>query len=374
MQTKFKRNATIEFMRFVFCMLVILYHINNRLDFELSGHLSFFANGKIGVEFFFLVSGWLMAKSALKYNEKPIVNSTKKFMYGKVMGVLPLHLLAFFTCYLMLAVRPTSRMLDKFTMLVNALPNLFFLQKSGILASKAIITPEWYIAAMLWMMLIIFPLILRFRDKFTKIACPIIAVLLLGYLMHDKGQLGGVNRFVFNNTVSKVYVRAFAEMCGGAFCFELSNALIRFEFKKADKVFLTLVEGFCYLAPVLYSFTDLSTEYELYVYYMLAVAVTLSFSSVTYSAIIFNNALSIFLGKASLPLYMAQTVGFTVFLCFPNIFDGVRKKYIALFFILSTFIFAIVFNTFAKPLYRGINNKLMTLTNHPERIVKNNKK
>ena len=368
MKKALNRNGTIEFMRFVFCMLVILYHIDNRLDFELSGPWSFFSNGKIGVEFFYLVSGWLMAKSAQKYREKPLAYSTKHFMYGKFMGVFPLHLLAYFTCLIILALRHVEDLHEKLTMLVSTIPNFFFLQKSGILASKAVITPEWYIAAMLWMMLIIFPLIHRFGDKFTKIACPVIAVVLLGYLMHDKSQLGGVNRFVFNDTVSKVYVRAFAEMCGGAFCYEVSRALGKMNFTKLDKSLLTAVEGGCYVLPVIYSFSKWETDYELYAFYSLAIAVTLSFSGVTYLSKLFNNGVSIFLGKASLPLYMAQSVGFTVFLCFPYLFDGIARRYTVLFFLACTFVFAAVSNALAKPIYKAINNKMLRLTNHPERI------
>ncbi len=355
-------------MRFVFCMLVILYHINNRLDIETTTVFSFFANGKIGVEFFYLVSGWLMAKSSLKYRDKPIIQSTKYFMYGKFMGVFPLHFIAFTAEFIMLVFRHMPNLHEKLVMLADTIPNLFFLQKSGIQASRAIITPEWYIAAMLWMMLIIFPLILRFKDKFTKLACPLITVIVLGYLIHANGKLGGVERFVFNDIVSKPYARAFAEMCGGAFCFEVSNKLKNMDFKKADRVFLTVIEATCYILPVLYSFSKWSEKYELHIFYFLAVAVTLSFSTVTYSGNLFNNSLSIFLGKASLPLYLAQSVGFTVFFAFPSLFDGVPKRYTALFFLISTFVCAAVMNVMAKPMTKAINNKVWKLTNHPERI------
>ncbi len=368
MKKPLKRNGTIEFMRFVFCMLVILYHINNRLEIETTTVFSFFENGKIGVEFFYLVSGWLMAKSSLKYREKPIIQSTKYFMYGKFMGVFPLHFIAYCAGFIMLVFRRMPNLHEKLVMLADTIPNLFFLQKSGIQASRAIITPEWYIAAMLWMMLIIFPLMLKYKEKFTKLACPLIAVIILGYLIHANGKLGGVERFVFNDIVSKPYARAFAEMCGGAFCFEVSGKLASMNFKKADKVFLTVIETVGYIMPVLYSFSKWSEKYELHVFYFLAVAVTLSFSGITYSSKLFNNALSVFLGKASLPLYLAQSVGFTVFFAFPSLFDGVAKRYTALFFLLSTFICAAVMDLIGKPLTKAINNKVWALTNHPERI------
>ncbi len=52
-----KRNGKIELMRFVFCISILLYHINSDLwDGKklLSDNISFFAHGRTGVEFFFL--------------------------------------------------------------------------------------------------------------------------------------------------------------------------------------------------------------------------------------------------------------------------------------------------------------------------------
>lgn len=54
--TRSGRNGNIDLMRFVFCLIIILYHINNRLDlnppFGLSEkYFSFCGEGRIGVDF-----------------------------------------------------------------------------------------------------------------------------------------------------------------------------------------------------------------------------------------------------------------------------------------------------------------------------------
>ena len=61
-----RRNGKIELMRFVFCMCVLFFHFNG--DFWRGGkmlteHISFFASGYYGVEYFFPLSGFLTAKS-----------------------------------------------------------------------------------------------------------------------------------------------------------------------------------------------------------------------------------------------------------------------------------------------------------------------
>lgn len=55
-----QRNGKIEFLRFVFSMVVVLFHLNYvyfKDKLLLTDSISFFAYGYIGVEFFFLVTG-----------------------------------------------------------------------------------------------------------------------------------------------------------------------------------------------------------------------------------------------------------------------------------------------------------------------------
>lgn len=52
-----QRNGVIDFMRFIFALLVILHH-------AILFHKPIIA-GYIGVEFFFMVTGWLMAEKQM---------------------------------------------------------------------------------------------------------------------------------------------------------------------------------------------------------------------------------------------------------------------------------------------------------------------
>jgi len=55
-----KRNGEIEFLRFVFAVVVVIFHFNS------SFNLNAFHWGRLGVEFFFMVTGVLLAMSAKK--------------------------------------------------------------------------------------------------------------------------------------------------------------------------------------------------------------------------------------------------------------------------------------------------------------------
>ena len=47
-----------------FCILILLFHCAEKM-----GKKGFFESGRIGVEFFFIVSGYLMTKKALNNEE-----------------------------------------------------------------------------------------------------------------------------------------------------------------------------------------------------------------------------------------------------------------------------------------------------------------
>lgn len=358
-----RRNGNIDLMRFVFCVLVILYHINNRLDlnppFGLpEKYFSFFSHGKIGVEFFFIVSGYLLAAKAKKnYSADNIASSTKSFMYRKAMSIFPYHIVGYtLGVYLLFhyySLPNTKALIEK---LLNLIPGFFLLEKSGIYSEEAM-SAEWYLGAMLVSMLIIYPLVLKFKDNFTKIFAPVFTIITIGYLAYSTHKLGGVNTFVFNGTVSKPYLRAFTEICAGTFCYEVASYLKKVDFNKFERLLLTAAEFVCYAMPVLYAFSSFSQKYEIYAFYSLTIAVTLSFSEVGVFNKLLKNKLSEFLGNASLYVYLAQNLAFFVMLERLKQFSLPTK--ILLTFIVD-FAFAIVIKLVGEVIRKYADKKLHT--------------
>lgn len=103
MQQKNKRNGKIELLRFIFCIFILFYHIGlpiyGRSDTPIIGdHITFFSKGYLGVEFFFLVTGFLMARSAHKTNRtsnNSVGTDSLRFMKKKIWSIFPYHLVAF---------------------------------------------------------------------------------------------------------------------------------------------------------------------------------------------------------------------------------------------------------------------------------------
>ena len=91
----YKRNGTIDMMRVVFSIIIVFLHATQNF---LSG-IEIFRIGSLGVDFFFIVSGFLMAQSSLKYSGKSIGKETWDFLIRKISGFLPEVVIAWFIAF-----------------------------------------------------------------------------------------------------------------------------------------------------------------------------------------------------------------------------------------------------------------------------------
>lgn len=303
-----KRNGKIEFFRFVFCMCIIFFHLNLTyfdLEYEIGDYLSFFKHGRIGVEFFFIVTGYLFARSCYKSrNTKlPLGKDTVQFVFHKWYAIFPYHVIAFIVTYITIVIVRQLSFSEGLVRLIDGLPNFFLIQRTGIYANN-IIGVEWYVSVMILSLFILYPICKKNYDLFTRVLAPLCGVFLIGYLCEKYGYLSGAS--IWDGVVSKAQLRGLAEICLGAFIFEVSRFIARYSYSKILRILLTCIEYGCYAAVLLFTCSQVSVKYEAYALYALLVAVCLSFSEVTYGQRLFQNKVCMFLGKISLPVYLAQ--------------------------------------------------------------------
>jgi len=100
------KNNSIELMRFLFTSCILCFHIagvlwgRKKVIYELGAfNIMFFRNGAIGVEFFFLVSGYLLAASVFRENtadcnkEKHLyIAETTHFIWKKLKSIWPYYI------------------------------------------------------------------------------------------------------------------------------------------------------------------------------------------------------------------------------------------------------------------------------------------
>ena len=342
----------------------MFFHIFDLLlpsDFKLLNHITPFSNGWFGVEFFFVVSGYLMAANAYKNqsNSYSIGKSTFEFLKRKLLAVLPYHLIIFpISCIYILIVNSDG--IDSLmNLVVKVIPNFLLIQRSG-LTVKDVLGVEWYISEMLIAMLIIYPICKKHYDRFARTVAPVCSVLIIGYLIKTTGTLGGST--AWSVLFSKTFLRAMAEICAGVFVFEVTRNINKLNFSKKDRWFLTFLEVVSYITIFAFIIWDFNENLSGTFFIFVCIAVCLSFSDVTYGKKVFNNKLVYYLGSLSLPLYLCQSLMrvMSVALLKRGLDFWVS---VALFFV-STFLYAFVTSLLEKRLRKAINAKLDKLSQY----------
>lgn len=312
MAKKTTRNGKIEFLRFVFCLVVMFFHFSRNvigLDYQVFGieAISFFSKGYFGVEFFFVVSGFLMAAAAFKNKDNGVGfgRDAFNFMQKKLMGILPFHLIAYTVTFVGFFFLYEYSLKEAAVKLFESLPNFFLISRSGLPVTD-ILGVEWYLSDMLIAMVFLYPLCRRYYDVFSKVIAPVAAIMILGYIMKTTGTLSGTS--AWSVLFSKTLLRAVAELCAGVFVFELCRNVKKLNFTRFDKMLLTVVEFGCYIAVLCFTTIRFPGKFGAHFLILLCLGVCISFSDLSYGKKLFNTRFFGFLGSLSLPLYLCHII------------------------------------------------------------------
>lgn len=169
---KIKKNGQIEFQRFVFCIAILLFHIEKYIMGEPSLnegiHVSLFAHGSLGVEFFFLTSGFFMARTAKKQQEIIGAESAaeyRRFIIRKYQRIFPMHAIAYGITFLCFVIVNNMSAKECSVLLLKNVPSFFLVQMSG-LGISSVNHIEWYISSMLIAMAVLYPVFINYYRQF----------------------------------------------------------------------------------------------------------------------------------------------------------------------------------------------------------------
>ena len=158
------RLASIEAIRFVFMLVIILWHFSR---------FNPFTHGYVVVDFFFMLSGFFLFKSYKK-------NQRNAFAYtvDKVKKFAPEYVLMFFVVFLVKSIIVYKD--ESVNVLCTAIPELLMIQGVGF--NTVINTPTWYISVMLIAGCLIYALL---KVKIlSEILLPILVISIYVYLFH----------------------------------------------------------------------------------------------------------------------------------------------------------------------------------------------
>lgn len=213
-----KKQNSIILWRIIFTYLIAFYHFDN--SYVLTSYLGIRNAWYIAVEFFFIVSGYLL------YNNLDGLAVTCKkgisYFAKRYRKIYPFYLGSFLLCFVLYVYVTGERVID---ILVTHVFELFCMQGIGLNVGWVYLNDTaWYISVMLIAGFIIYHCLVKWKDTFIHFAAPIIVMISYSYIYRYRCSLDAVleTEGLFLN---QALMRGLAGMCLGIFAVELSRWL-----------------------------------------------------------------------------------------------------------------------------------------------------
>ena len=241
-----KRNSYLDVAKFLFSIIIILYHFD-----------VFFLGGYIVVEAFFMISGFFLMSSVKKSDDTlPLGEQTAKFVAHKYKSIafflIPSAIIGCIA-YIWIIPRPTESVLMQASLMIFEMLPTQVAGFNGFYATGV----SWYLSALFIGCMIVFPLAKRFKTGFTLWIAPLAAILCYGYLTCNFSYIGVPNLWI-NQLFNSGLLRAIAGLCAGCFLHECSVRLGDKRPSLTGKILMTLLEvvGWGYCVYVMHNYPE----------------------------------------------------------------------------------------------------------------------
>lgn len=274
-KAKKRRNGRIDLLRFIFALVIMLHHSR----YVLGDEKALFLGGSLAVEFFFLVSGYLMAVSVERENKRSPMNQpgteTWAFLKRKLRGFLPEFLIAWVIGFVFVCFAEHYSGIEAYHAFKDEIFEVLLLKMSGIYVD-GIDGVVWYLSAMLLSMAILYPLLRRHYDTMAKIVCPLAAAFILGYFCQELGHPRNPTKWL--GLVYKGMLRGFAEISLGVALRQIVKKMETRTPRKWLSVLAELFEIFGILYFIRYMYKEIPSNQDFFFILLLCVILCVDFA------------------------------------------------------------------------------------------------
>ena len=183
---KSSRDYTVELWRFIFCIVVLGFH------FFIKTKYSFFRAGYLGVEFFFVLSGYGIYSYYMKQMHGRKMGE-RLYQFGLYIGkrlirLYPLYLISLLCMLVFRAVSEGWGLVRVLKYFSHGWAEFLMLQ-CGPLGNAVLISAHWYVAAFFWGSVILLAVLMVSGRVGGYVLCPIASVLIYRYYFNLIGKI-----------------------------------------------------------------------------------------------------------------------------------------------------------------------------------------
>lgn len=305
MRVRKKRNGFLDFLKFVFAIIIVIGHGDTIIGTPFPDKLIPLAS--FGVDFFFIISGAMLLRSVEKQRGRiSLGKDTFKYMKHKIEGLLPNYYVAWILLFIVLNIGSNFKII--ILNFIKSIPELLFIRMAGM-PSQIYNGNTWYISAMLLSLLILYPIVRKNKEFFIKYLAPIITIFGTGYLTHNYSSILVIEQW--NGFICCGIIRGISEICLGCIIYYLSQRLKKIKFTKLGKKLLTFIE-FSFYSLVIFLILKYSFRHYCFVLlFIIMIPICITLSDTSHSKDIFSFKIFNWLGKYSYSLYLAQSIAYS---------------------------------------------------------------
>lgn len=330
-----KRNYEIEFWRFAFTIFICLYHFRNACY----GNTNLFAGGYIAVEFFFIVSGFLLISSYENKNSDFDKEKNKPLEYTihRIFKLYPHYLFSFIVLFIFITIKSGNSFKDVIKRIMNSIWEILMFQMSGVQINMddLVNAQTWYISVLIIIGYVIYFLLENYKKTFIQLIAPFSIILIYSFYSRNIGHLDVWGGFTMG--ISLGLLRGFAGMSIGCISYIIVKRLKECSFKKQIYNLFNAIQLLCFLFVVIFAIFKNHTQKDFILIIPLFVAITTSFINCGLINKILSNKILDMLGKISYPMFLNHMFIIHLFLNYTNN----RSGYMFVVYIFITIIYSI---------------------------------
>ena len=262
-----KKQNSIVLWRIIFTYLVAIYHFD--VAYAISNQIGIRSAWYIAVEFFFIVSGYLIYSNLDKLSAT--YKSGPAYFRVRFARLYPYYLGSFILCLGLYAYLSGERIID---LLVTHVFEMFAMQGIGLNVGWVYVNDTaWYISVVLIAGFLIYHCLVKWKDTFVKFVAPIIVMATFSYFFRFRGNINAVLE-AEGLWLSHGLLRGLSGMCLGIFAAE-GNAWLQRE--KRDGLYMRILGVLGFLFVIVGSVKYGISEMDFLFAVVLAVAVAIGF-------------------------------------------------------------------------------------------------